>query len=360
MRKGFCLLGLIILLSFAHAQIVVPVFGVRGNVPEALVEAFMAQLRQDIEAEGFRFNDGELIPSGLAGSLEPQWAYFAAEVEGERYAVLGEIQESQTAYTVNILVGDKQDQRSSDIISEPLDPAQIAVTSSKLAQNIRDFLQPTMPLVEGSASLFVSSQPSGATLLINGIDKSLTGQGVIELQPGSYLLEVRLEGYEPQERMVELTEGKWAFEPFSLTPAAGGSLGILSVPTAEVFIDDRSMGFTPRTVSALPGAHQIRLQRAGFEPYISEHLVKDNRVSRVGRIILTPQFARMVYWETKDALLLILDDVVQTSGYAELSPGEHTVKASKDGQETSFTFIMPEVGVFRLDFENRSLEPHPQ
>ena len=68
----------------------------------------------------------------------------------------------------------------------------------------------------------------------------------------------------------------------------------------------------------------------------------------------------MVYWETKDAPLLILDNVVQTGGYAELSPGEHTVNASKDGQETSFTFTMPEVGVFRLDFETRSLEPHPE
>ena len=278
MRKGFCFLGLIILLSFAHAQIVVPVFGVRGNVPEALVEAFVVQLRQDVEAAGFIVNEGELITPGIAGSLEPQFAYLAAEVEGVRYAVLGEIQESQSVYTVNILLGDKQDQRGSDIISEPLNPAQIALTSSKLAQSIRDFLQPTMPLIEGSADLFVTSQPSGASLFINGNLVGLTGQGVLELEPGSYLLEVRLEGYEPQESMVELIDGKTELPNFKLRPAVGGSLGILSVPTAEVFIDDRSEGFTPRTVSALPGAHQIRLQRAGFEPYISEHLVKDNRV----------------------------------------------------------------------------------
>jgi hypothetical protein len=359
-RKGFCLLGLLFCFV-THAQVVLPTFGVRGDgdVPEALVEAFMVQLRQDVQELGFTAKDSELITPGIAGSLDIKIAYVATEYENVRYVVLGEIQESQTAYTVSILIADGQEKRSSDIISEPLDPTQIAATSQKLAQSVRDFIESKVPL-EGSAELFVSSEPRGAVLFIDGIEKGPTGN-IVRLQPGIYTVEVRLEGYLPESRRIELQEeGSIETIRITLQQSAGGSLQILSVPSAEVFIDDQLEGVTPLTVSALPGTHQVRLQRAGFLPSVSEHLIKVNRVSRVGRVILEPQFERMVYWEAKDAPLLRLDGVVQTSSYAELLPGSHTVELSRDGQAMSFSFTMPETGVFALDFESQSLVPHPE
>ena len=362
MRKGFCLLGFIFLLTLVQGQIkiVVPTFGVRGDVPQDLVDTFMTQFRQDIQALGFSPLDSELITPGIAGSLEPEIAYLAADYESVRYVVLGEIQESQTAYTVSILVGDGQEKRSSDLISEPLDPSQITLTSNKLAQSIRDFLQPVEPLVGGSAALFVSSQPNDAVLYINGNKVGRTGSlSEISLMPGQYQLELRKEGYLPETRMVELEEGDFGNQHFNLNAVTGGSLQVFSVPSSEVFIDDRLAGMTPLTVSVLPGPHQVRLQRLGFAPAISEHLVKANRVSRVGNIILVPQFEGMVYWEDAPPLLR-LDGIVQTSSYAEVASGTHTVQLSRDGQDISFNFTMPEQGVFWLDFETQALIAHPQ
>jgi PEGA domain len=213
--------------------------------------------------------------------------------------------------------------------------------------------------LEGSAELFVSSEPSGATLFVDGVEKGITGD-VIKLQPGTHTLEVRLEGYSPERQIIELIEGRGIqFMPFVLRAAPGGSLQVFSVPSAEVFVDDKLVGVTPLTVSALPGTHQIRLQRPGFEPSISEHLVKANRVSRVGNILLTPQFETMIYWEDAPPLLR-LDGIVQTSSYAQVVPGTHSVQLSKDGQDISFSFIMPEKGVFLLDFENQMLTPYSQ
>ena len=370
MCKGFCLFGLIFLFGFINplgfiksqsgleSQIVVPTFGVRGSVPETLVQSFMDQLRSDIQLLGIAVNEGEIINPGIASSLDPEFAYLATQIEGVRYAVLGEIQESQTAFTVSILIADGQQERSSDIISESLNVAQVATTSRKVAQSIKSFLEPTVDLVTGSAGLFVSSQPSEATLLINTIETGETGSvDVISLQPGEYTVELRKEGYLPETRVVELKEGKIETLNIVLVPAAGGSLQVLSIPSAEVFVDNRSMGFTPLTISALPGTHQIRLQRAGFITKISEHRVKDYRVSRVDET-LEPQFERMVFWELKDTQLLTIDGVLQSSIYAELPPGQHTVELRRGGEKKSFSFSMPQKGVFALDFENLALIPY--
>lgn len=371
MHKVFCLFG-VLFFALVNAQVVVPTFGIRGNVPETLIEEFMIQFRQDLRVLGVTdLEEGELIPPGIAGSLEPQWAYLAAEIESVRYAVLGEIQESQTAYAVNILIGDREAQRSSDIMSEPLDPAQLSLASVRLAQSVKDFLQPLAPLPKGSAGLFVSSRPSGATLLINGIEQGITGQlDVINLRPGSYQLEVRLEGYLPSQQRIELVAERIEPIHLDLYPAAGGSLQVLSVPSAEVFIDDVAKGFTPLTVEALPGIHKVRLRRPGFEDAVSDHLVKDNRVSRVGRVILQPQFERMIYWDASAAPLMRLDGVVQTSSFAQLSPGIHTIEVSREGETLKLSFEMPEVGVLMLDLQagdlkmldlqDGSLKPYPQ
>jgi hypothetical protein len=357
-RKGFCLLGLLFCLVHAQTQIVLPTFGVREDVSDEILASFMAQLKQDMQNLGLTVVESELITPGIAGSLEPTVAYVAADFEGVRYAILGEIQEGQNAYTVSLLIGDGQEKRPSDIISESLDPNQIAVTTSKLAESVRDFVEEIVP-VEGSAELFVTSDPSGAKLFIDGIEKGVTGD-VIKLQPGFHTIEVRLEGYKPEQRTIELIEGS-AMEMIGidLELAAGGSLKIQSTPSAEIFVDNISQGFTPITVSVLPGTHLVRLQRPGFIPLENEHLVKDNRVTRVNDVILKPQFDRMVYWDAQSAPLLILDGVVQTISYAELSPGSHTVEVRRDGTKITFDFVLPEKGVFALDFENRIIVPHP-
>jgi hypothetical protein len=357
-RKGFCLLGLLLYVAFAQAQIVLPTFGVRGNVSDQVLSAFMAQLKQAMQDLGLTVIDSVLITSALSGSLDPTVAYLAAEYEGARYAILGEIQENQKAYTVSLLVGDGQEKQTSDIFSESLDPAQMAQTTTALAESVRNFVEKVVPL-EGSAELFVTSKPSGATLFIDGVEKGFTGE-IIQLQPGLHTLEVRLEGYKPFQQTVELIEGSgMVMIPVNLEPAAGGSLQIQSEPSAEVFVDNVSRGFTPLTVSVLPGTHLVRLQRPGFIPLESERLVKDNRVTRVKDVILTPQFDRMVYWDAQRAPLLMLDGVVQTISYAELSPGSHTVEVRRDGKKITFDFVMPEKGVFALDFENLILVPHP-
>jgi hypothetical protein len=351
-------------LLFGQAQegaegIVVPVFGTRGEVSEQVLQDFMRIFRDAVaQRTTLEVKPGELISQGLTGSLEPEFAFFAAQLEGTRFAVSGEVRAVAETYAVSILVVDDQNQRSSDVIDEAFSPATLPQVAVALAAEVERFVTPMQGLQEGSASLFISSQPSEAQVFINDTNVGETGTlDVMSLQPGSYGLELRKEGYLPETRRVDLKDGVTELLNVVLTPIAGGSLQIISTPNSEIFVDDVSVGMSPITVQALPGEREVRLQRPGFETLSRKVQVRESRVTRVEEK-LEPSFERMVFWELTGAGLLTIDNVLQSGGYAELSPGNHVFEVRQGGEGRSFTLTIPETGVYRFNLETGFLEPY--
>jgi hypothetical protein len=357
--KRVLLLLFFLFVSFVQAQIVIPTFGVRGDVPQDIVQSFMQVFRGAVaERTGFTVSNGELVTQGIAGSLEPNFAYFIAELEGTRYAVLGEIRLLEpNRYAIGLLVADGDEERSSDLLDEPFDSSSLVTVAVSLAAEVQRFTAPMAGLEAGSAGLFISSQPNEATVFINGNEVGETGSlEVIALQPGSYHLELRKEGFLPEVRRVDLKDGVTELVNIPLTPIAGGSLQVLSTPNAQVFVDDRPVGVSPLTVQALPGTRVVRLERPGFESVTREVQVRDYRVTRIEEP-LTPSFERMVFWDISGTALLTIDGVLQSSSYAELAPGQHTFDLRQGGQQHNFVITMPAQGVFRVDFVGGRLEP---
>jgi hypothetical protein len=357
----------IVLLSFGRAQaedsssqaIVVPTFGVRGEVDEQVLQDFMRIFRGAVaERTGLQVQPGELVSQGLAGSLEPDFAFFSARLEGTRFAVLGEIRAVAETYAVSMLVADATSERSSDVFDEAFSVATAPQVAVALAAEVARFVTPIEGLQPGSASLFISSQPSGAEVFINDNKIGETGTlDVVSLQPGSYQIEVRSEGFLPETRRVELKDGVTELVNVVLTPVAGGSLQIITSPSSEIFIDDRSVGVAPITVPALPGTRVVRLQRPGFETVSREVQVRENRVTRIEES-LRPSFERMVFWNLQGAGLLTIDGVLQTGSHAELLPGDHVFEVRQGGQQRVYTVTVPETGVYRFDLETGRLEPY--
>ena len=353
-------------LLFGQAQegdgsnaIIVPTFGVRGEVSEQVLQDFMRIFR-DVVAQrtNLEVKPGELISQGLTGSLEPDFAFFAAQLEGTRFAVSGEVRAVAETYAVSILVVDAQNQRSSDVVDEAFSVSTVSQVAVALAAEVERFVAPAQGLQEGSASLFITSQPSEVQVFINDTNVGATGTlDVLSLQPGSYTLELRKEGYLPETRRVALKDGVTEFVNIVLTPIAGGSLQIISTPNTEIFVDDVSVGMSPTTVQALPGEREVRLQRPGFETLSREVQVRESRVTRVEEK-LEPSLGRMVFWELTGAGLLTIDGVLQSGGYAELSPGNHVFEVRQGGEQRSFTLTIPETGVYRFNLETGFLEPY--
>jgi hypothetical protein len=352
-------------LFFSQAQtgnakaIVVPVFGVRGDVSDVVLQDFMRVFRDAVtEQTGLSVASGDLVSPGLAGSLEPDLAYFMAELEGTRFAVSGEIRAAADTYAVAMLVADNSAQRSSDVFDLAFTTDTLPQVAVSLAGEVARFVTPIQGLQEGSASLFISSQPNEAEVFINNNKVGATGTlDVLSLEPGGYQIEVRKEGFLPETRMVDLQDGVTEFVNVALTPVAGGSLQIITTPPSEIFIDDRSVGFSPMTVPALPGTRTVTLQRAGFTSLTRQVQVREYRVTRFEER-LEPASSRMVFWDMSGAGLLTINGVLQSGGYAELPAGQHVFDVRQGGQKREVTVTLPEAGVFWFDVEEGTLTPY--
>ena len=354
------------LLGVGLAQIAVPTFGTRGDVSADVLAQVMSELRGEIARQtGLTLTEGELATAGIAGSLEPRYAYLIAQLDGVRYALSGEVRQvaaggPQSPYTLSLLVADEQTQRSSDVLSESFSLASLPRVAGRLAAEIAQFVEPVPDAPElavGTAELFVSSQPGGATLYIDGVEVGETSElGMLTYQPGTYTLELRKEGYLSDSRTVTLQTGKPEFVNVMLTEVIGGSVQVSSRPSAEVLVDGVSAGKTPLTIQARPGTHRVSLRRPGFETLSLDVPVQNYRVTQVDET-LAPIFRRMLFWDESAGLLLI-DGVLQTGGFApNVPPGNRRFEVRSGGETTRFVAEVPATGVLEIDVRGERLRP---
>ena len=361
-RLGANLL-LLLLSTVALAQLSVPTFGTRGGVPPELVERFMTSFRSAVgAATGLEVHNGELITPGIAGSLEPEFAMLIAELDGARYAISGELALSPNAdgepYAVNIIVVDAERGRSTDLITRPLDPAFLNVTVTDVASAVAAFTSAKVELPHGDAGLFVSSEPAEAQVFVDDVSIGRTGQiDVAMLSAGRYQLEVRKAGFLPEVRTIELRGGDTSFVHIVLTAISGGSIQVGATPRATVVLDGIPSGSTPVTLPALPGTHQVTLQRPGFRDETYDVLVRNYRVTRLDTE-LTPAVDPLLFWDERREVLVFIDGVLQPGAYAvDLKPGLHTIELVGDGATRSYLRAVPSNGVYRLDLLNGELQP---
>lgn len=360
-RAVACLLLLCV--SAATAQISVPTFGTRGGVSAEVVEAFMESFRAEVaSATGMEVRRGALITPGIAGSLEPEFTVLIAELDGARYAISGEVAAltggATEQYTVNLIVVDADRNRSTDLITRPLEPLTPQGAAAELAAAVAAFTTAAVELPEGDAGLFVSSEPGEAQVFVDGISIGQTSQlDVAMLAPGRYRLELRKEGFLPDDRMIELRAGDTSFVHVVLTAISGGSIQVASDPDATVLLDGVASGTTPLTLSALPGTHRVTLRRDGFEDQSFEVLVRNYRVTRLDTA-LAPAVDPLLYWAESREYLVYIDGAFQPGGYAVgLKPGLRTIELVGRGETRSFLRAVPESGAFELDLESGELIP---
>jgi hypothetical protein len=351
---------LLMFLGSAQAQIVVPTFATRGDVDSQVAQEFMSALRGELgRRTGLVISEGELITAGIAGSLDPVYTAYIANIEQLRYAISGEIRSQQGGrgnFVVSVLMADAADNRSSDVISESLSAVTVTRTAATIAEQFLAFIQTEASLEVGTAGLFVSTQPGEAAVFINGIEVGRTSDlSVLMLRPGSYQVEFRKEGFLPAQRRVTLREGVTELLNVQLTAVAGGSIQITSRPAAQVFINDEAVGQSPLTHQVAPGTTVVRLERPGFETLRFEVPVQTYRVTRVDRQLL-PRFSPMIFWSQEEGGLVTIGGTLRLAGYIpDLEPGRYEVELRRQGRRKNFMITVPPTGVYEIDFEQERL-----
>ena len=118
--------------------------------------------------------------------------------------------------------------------------------------------------------LYVNSHPAGADIFINGDKQSGQTPTNLPLAGGSYNLVLRLEGYDPYVKQVQVKENQQTTLDVELTPHNVNHVAwaqVASTPAgAEIFVDGKSSGqFSPARVQIPSGTHTIELRLRGYE-----------------------------------------------------------------------------------------------
>ena len=113
----------------------------------------------------------------------------------------------------------------------------------------------------------VSSQPSGATVIIDGQDRGTTPITLFDLAPGRHHLKYRLAGYVERDRFFSMDEGPFIEKNEVLVEEKGLLLLKTDPPGCDIQIDGVSVGRTPRLITHLAAkdAYSVRFRKAGYQ-----------------------------------------------------------------------------------------------
>lgn len=122
--------------------------------------------------------------------------------------------------------------------------------------------------VPAQPSIDVLSEPTGASIFLNGRLVGATPLKLPMLQPGSYSLRLERHGCEPRS-MALLVSHEAQVVRAELPPQPTGSLDVAVEPHgAEVLLNGELVGVTPLKLDAVPiGIHEMTIRKTNYRPY---------------------------------------------------------------------------------------------
>ncbi|WP_457637788.1 PEGA domain-containing protein [Oceanithermus sp.] len=186
-----------------------------------------------------------------------------------------------------------------------------------------------------TGTLDVSSSPSGAKVYINGSYRGRTPL-TLGLNPGSYDVEIRLDGYQTYRARVRVQAGKTSrLSPRLARVVTTGNLSVNSLPQgAEVYVDGSYRGRTPLNVSLNEGTYDVELRLPGYETYVARVRVRSGKTSRLApRLQPVVTTGTLEIYSTPSGAEAYVDGVF--SGYTpvtvNLDAGSHEVEVKMGG-----------------------------
>ena len=113
----------------------------------------------------------------------------------------------------------------------------------------------------------ITSQPSGASVIIDGMDRGTTPITLFDVTPGRHHLKYRLAGYEEKDRFFDTTESPLVEKNVVLDEEKGMLLLKTDPAGCDVQVDGVSVGVTPCLITHLAAkdAYTVRLRKAGYQ-----------------------------------------------------------------------------------------------
>ena len=194
-----------------------------------------------------------------------------------------------------------------------------------------------------SGLLYCTTEPAGAKVLVNGIERGVTPVEVM-VPRGGAVLTFRKEGFKDAEQSVGMSAG----ERRNLAVKLDGRPARLTVVTepdkAKVYVDGNFQGLSPATAeSVAAGAHEIRVELSGHAPVtrtvqvanggdMTETFKLESVLGRI-EVVTTPPGAKISVDGKAVGTTYPQGDsgVSQVLLVENVSAGEHAVLAHLDG-----------------------------
>ena len=148
------------------------------------------------------------------------------------------------------------------------------------------------PAAPAAGWLLVRSEPPGATVTVDGVDRGRTPLALSDMPFDTYRVEVSREGFRSEATQLALTPAATVASiqielQQGADPPPAPVVGALRVesrpPGATVVIDGREVGTTPTVVSDVAaGTRSVRLELAGYQPWETTVDVPASDQVRVG------------------------------------------------------------------------------
>lgn len=194
-------------------------------------------------------------------------------------------------------------------------------------------------------SLTVTSNPTGAYVIVDGYNSAITPHVFTGLTTGYHTVEVDYPGYEAYITNVYMDNGAGIQVYADLVNLVNyGSLFVDSTPRgADVYVDGNYQGTSPVTVSSLSeGPHQVELHLAGYEVLTQTEEVVAGQATVANPVMVSYSSSSGVgsidITSNVPGALVYLDGVYKGSTQSQnsfnviaVSPGSHTLLLSVPG-----------------------------
>ncbi len=132
--------------------------------------------------------------------------------------------------------------------------------------------RPTTAPPPGLGSIAATTSPSGASIYLNGQFQGYSPIVIPNLQPRTYTVLARLEGYSDYAASVRVSSNAQSrFDAVLEQSPIHRDYGYISVSSspsgAGISIDGTYRGVTPATITEYPGTHRVLVQLAGYADY---------------------------------------------------------------------------------------------
>lgn len=220
----------------------------------------------------------------------------------------------------------------------------------------------TETLALDSGMVDCTTEPAGATVLVNGVERGVTPIRLSNIPKGVATVVFRLAGYKDETRELRLVPGDSQTLSVQLKGLPAKLVVVSSPEGAKVFVDDDYQGKTPVTISTLAGgAHKVRIELAGHAPVTRDVTLENGAVkteefkleNMLGRleIVTIPAGAKVSVDGRAVGTTRGLDGGSRSQILAieDVAAGEHSVLVHLDGhRDTSRKIFVQAKGTGKL------------